>query len=90
MMQRLDLRPLAIDRPIRNFSGGNQQKAIIGRWIMAGAKILLFDEPTRGIDVGAKAEIYNLIEALAAEGRGDHRGLVGAAGDPARSPTGCW
>ena len=70
MMQRLDLRPLAIDRPIRNFSGGNQQKAIIGRWIMAGAKILLFDEPTRGIDVGAKAEIYNLIEALAAEGRG--------------------
>ncbi len=70
MMQRLDLRPLAIDRPIRNFSGGNQQKAIIGRWIMAGAKILLFDEPTRGIDVGAKAEIYNLIETLAAEGRG--------------------
>lgn len=70
MMQRLDLRPLAIDRPIVNFSGGNQQKAIIGRWIMAGARILLFDEPTRGIDVGAKAEIYNLIETLAAEGRG--------------------
>ncbi len=70
MMQRLDLRPLAIDQAIRNFSGGNQQKAIIGRWIMTGARVLLFDEPTRGIDVGAKAEIYSLIEALAAEGRG--------------------
>ena len=69
LMQRLNLRPLAIDRPIGQFSGGNQQKAIIGRWIAAGARILLFDEPTRGIDVGAKAEIYDLIEALAAEGR---------------------
>ena len=49
--------------------GGNQQKAIIGRWLAAGARILLFDEPTRGIDVGAKAEIYDLIERLAAEGR---------------------
>ena len=69
LMRELNLRPLAIERPIGQFSGGNQQKAIIGRWIAAGARILLFDEPTRGIDVGAKAEIYALIEKLAAEGR---------------------
>ena len=69
LMRDLNLRPLAIERPIGQFSGGNQQKAIIGRWIAAGARILLFDEPTRGIDVGAKAEIYALIERLAAEGR---------------------
>ena len=69
LMSDLNLRPLNIERPIGQFSGGNQQKAIIGRWIAAGAQILLFDEPTRGIDVGAKAEIYALIERLAAEGR---------------------
>jgi ribose transport system ATP-binding protein len=69
LMRELNLRPLAIVRPFGQFSGGNQQKAIIGRWIAAGARILLFDEPTRGIDVGAKAEIYALIERLAAEGR---------------------
>ena len=69
LMEELNLRPLDINRPIGRFSGGNQQKAIIGRWIAAGARILLFDEPTRGIDVGAKAEIYTLIEKLAAEGR---------------------
>jgi ribose transport system ATP-binding protein len=67
-MARVKLRPFLLDRPIRLFSGGNQQKAIIGRWLAAGTKILLFDEPTRGIDVGAKAEIYHLIEELAAEG----------------------
>ena len=69
LMREMNLRPLMIDRPIGQFSGGNQQKAIIGRWIAAGASILLFDEPTRGIDVGAKAEIYAVIERLAAEGR---------------------
>jgi ribose transport system ATP-binding protein len=65
----INLRPLQIDRPIRLFSGGNQQKGIIARWIAAGCQILLFDEPARGIDIGAKAEIYSLIERLAAEGK---------------------
>ena len=65
----VSLRPLDIDRPIRLFSGGNQQKAIICRWLMAQAQILIFDEPTRGIDVGAKSEIYKLIESLAEQGR---------------------
>ena len=63
------LRPLDSDRTIRLFSGGNQQKAILCRWLMAEAQILIFDEPTRGVDVGAKAEIYRLIEDLAKRGR---------------------
>ncbi len=65
----VNLRPHDIDREIRLFSGGNQQKAILCRWLMAGSGILLFDEPTRGIDVGAKGEIYRLIDSLAAAGR---------------------
>jgi ribose transport system ATP-binding protein len=65
----VNLRPHDIDRAIRLFSGGNQQKAILCRWLMAGSDILVFDEPTRGIDVGAKGEIYKLIESLAAAGR---------------------
>jgi ribose transport system ATP-binding protein len=68
LLRRVNLRPFLLDRQIRLFSGGNQQKAIIARWLAAGSKILLFDEPTRGIDVGAKSEIYHLIEELAAEG----------------------
>lgn len=55
---------------IRNLSGGNQQKVIMGRWLLTKPKILLLDEPTRGIDVGAKYEIYQLIIELAKEGKG--------------------
>ena len=51
-----------------NLSGGNQQKAILGRWLSEEMKVILLDEPTRGIDVGAKHEIYNVIYALAARG----------------------
>ena len=69
LMRQVNLRPLDVSRPIGSFSGGNQQKAIIGRWLAADTRIFLFDEPTRGIDVGAKAEIYDLIERLASEGR---------------------
>lgn len=69
LLKRVNLRPFQIERPIKLFSGGNQQKAIIARWLAAGSEVLLFDEPTRGIDVGAKAEIYHLIEQLASEGR---------------------
>ena len=65
----VNLRPHDIERAIRLFSGGNQQKAILCRWLMAGSDVLVFDEPTRGIDVGAKGEIYKLIETLAAAGR---------------------
>jgi ribose transport system ATP-binding protein len=69
LAQTVNLRPHDIERAIRLFSGGNQQKAILCRWLMAGSDILVFDEPTRGIDVGAKGEIYKLIESLAAAGR---------------------
>lgn len=55
---------------IRSLSGGNQQKVIIGRWLLTEPEILLLDEPTRGIDVGAKYEIYQLIIDLAAKGKG--------------------
>jgi ribose transport system ATP-binding protein len=69
LMKEVGLRPLDVTKPIGQFSGGNQQKAIIGRWLAADTQVFLFDEPTRGIDVGAKAEIYALIERLSAEGR---------------------
>ena len=54
----------------RSLSGGNQQKVIIGRWLLTKPEVLLLDEPTRGIDVGAKYEIYELIINLAKEGKG--------------------
>jgi len=69
VMSNLNLRPLDIERFIGTLSGGNQQKVIIGRWVAADAEVFLFDEPTRGIDIGAKSEIYNLIEKLAQEGK---------------------
>lgn len=55
---------------VRNLSGGNQQKAILARWLLRNLEILMFIEPTRGIDVGAKAEIYRYLDSLAKEGRG--------------------
>jgi ABC-type sugar transport system ATPase subunit len=57
------------DAPVTSLSGGNQQKCILARWLLVEPRILLLDEPTRGIDVGAKAEIYALIRKLAREGR---------------------
>ena len=53
---------------IENLSGGNQQKVLVGRWLLTGPRILILDEPTRGIDVGAKAEIHRLISRLARDG----------------------
>ena len=55
-------------RPVRLLSGGNQQKVVIGKWLNAGSKFFIFDEPTRGIDVGSKAEIYKVMETLVAQG----------------------
>ena len=62
--EKLRVRMASLDQPVRNLSGGNQQKVVIGRWILADLSILLLDEPTRGVDVGAKVEIYQLINAV--------------------------
>jgi inositol transport system ATP-binding protein len=64
----LRLRTPGLDEPVMNLSGGNQQKVLIGRWLLTSPRILILDEPTRGIDVGAKAEIHRLIADLAREG----------------------
>ncbi|MBC7529290.1 MAG: sugar ABC transporter ATP-binding protein [Chthonomonadaceae bacterium] len=57
-----------IEQAVKNLSGGNQQKVVLAKWLFTGSKILIFDEPTRGIDVGAKSEIYKLMNELAAQG----------------------
>jgi ribose transport system ATP-binding protein len=69
-LRQLDVRAARFDGEIRLLSGGNQQKVIIGRWLARDPKILLFCEPTRGIDVAAKAAIYQIMRDLASRGRG--------------------
>jgi ribose transport system ATP-binding protein len=66
----LDVRPGDVRRPMRTLSGGNQQKTVVGRWLLGGSRLLLLDEPTRGVDVGARAELYALIRTLATDGVG--------------------
>ncbi len=58
-----------MNEPIGNLSGGNQQKVLLARWLLTQPDILFLDEPTRGIDIGAKAEIYKLISLLASQGK---------------------
>jgi ABC-type sugar transport system ATPase subunit len=60
----------SLDQPVTTLSGGNQQKIVLGKWLLVGARVYFFDEPTRGIDVNAKAEIHNLIARLAGDGAG--------------------
>ncbi len=68
LVDRLRIRTPSLDAAVANLSGGNQQKVVLGRWLARRPKVLILDEPTRGVDVGAKAEIYRLIAELAAEG----------------------
>src|SRR5205823_8046535 len=70
VVQKLGVKTAGLDAAITTLSGGNQQKAIIGRWLLTQPKILLLDDPTRGVDVGAKAELYRLMNHLCAEGLG--------------------
>jgi ribose transport system ATP-binding protein len=65
----MHIRSAGPSQPVSELSGGNQQKVVIGRWLARDCSVLLFDEPTRGIDVGAKFDIYALMGALAREGR---------------------
>ncbi len=69
-VKQLGVRTAGIDAAITSLSGGNQQKAIIGRWLLTEPKVLLLDDPTRGIDVGAKAELYRLMDQLCRAGLG--------------------
>jgi simple sugar transport system ATP-binding protein len=66
---RIGVKAARTATPVGTLSGGNQQKVVIGRWVYAGSHILLLDEPTRGVDVEAKTQIYALVRQLAAEGR---------------------
>ncbi|MBN1776491.1 MAG: sugar ABC transporter ATP-binding protein [Clostridiales bacterium] len=67
--EQLDIKALSVEQHVENLSGGNQQKVLLGKWIFAKPDILLLDEPTRGVDVGAKYEIYQIINQLSAEGK---------------------
>ncbi len=69
MIERLSIKTASRNTPVQALSGGNQQKVIFARWLLTDPEVLLLDEPTRGIDVGAKYEVYELIEALAARGK---------------------
>jgi ribose transport system ATP-binding protein len=70
LAKALDIRPPDPERPIKTLSGGNQQKAVLARWLLGSRKLLLLDEPTRGVDVGARAELYAVIRELADRGIG--------------------
>ena len=69
-MRRLRIKATSAATRIETLSGGNQQKVIIARWLLTDPSVLLLDEPTRGIDIGAKYEIYSLLADLCAEGMG--------------------
>ncbi|EDY46777.2 D-xylose ABC transporter, ATP-binding protein [Streptomyces sp. SPB074] len=66
---RLDVRPAHAARlPVQALSGGNQQKAVLAKWLLTGPRVLLLDEPTRGVDAATRAEIYRMLDDLAHEG----------------------
>lgn len=69
VVESLKVKTPSVDQKVKFLSGGNQQKVVIGKWLTRDSDILIFDEPTRGIDVGAKGEIYKLLEQLAAQGK---------------------
>jgi ribose transport system ATP-binding protein len=66
---RLNVKTPSLDQKAKNLSGGNQQKLVVAKWLGTRSNILIFDEPTRGIDVGAKREIYNLLNQFVEEGK---------------------
>jgi putative multiple sugar transport system ATP-binding protein len=68
--QAMAIRTPSVQQRVMNLSGGNQQKVVLSKWLFTEPEVLILDEPTRGIDVGAKFEIYGIMNKLAAEGRG--------------------
>lgn len=81
-IEQLEISPAAATKFVNLLSGGNQQKVVIARWLFAGSRVLILDEPTQGIDIGAKIAVYNLINALTARGcaviliSSDHNELI--------------
>jgi L-arabinose transport system ATP-binding protein len=67
-VKQLSVRASSIEQEVGTLSGGNQQKVVLARWLARRPRVLILDEPTRGVDVGAKAEIYSIVNDLAAEG----------------------
>lgn len=70
LVEKLSIRTPSLEQRVRNLSGGNQQKVVLAKWLSTRFKVIIFDEPTRGIDVGTKQEIYRLMNGLAEEGTG--------------------
>src|SRR5206468_9353659 len=70
MVARLGVKTASLDAPVGSLSGGNQQKVALARWLAAGPSVMILDEPTQGVDVGAKAEIHRLMGELAGRGMG--------------------
>ena len=70
LVERLSIKVASVDFPVRHLSGGNQQKVVLAKWLQAGADVFIFDEPTHGVDVEGKQEVYDLMAALADEGKG--------------------
>ena len=71
--QKLNIRTPTLERKVKTLSGGNQQKVVLSKWLATRCEVLIFDEPTRGIDVGAKQEIYEIIKQLAEEPTGNQQ-----------------
>ena len=84
-IRALSIKGASADKPVERLSGGNQQKVVIGRWLQSKPKVLILDEPTRGVDVGARAEIHKLIRGLAREGMA----VLVISSDPEELPDLC-
>ena len=78
--RELDIRAPTVQLRAGSLSGGNQQKVVLAKWLAMNPRVMIFDEPTRGIDVGAKSEIYGLMRATCRCGRGGDDDLVGHGG----------
>ncbi|WP_158542948.1 sugar ABC transporter ATP-binding protein [Phytoactinopolyspora halophila] len=95
MVRSLDMRPPAIELPIGSFSGGNQQKALLSKWLLGDPRLVILDEPTRGVDIGAKYTIYEAIAELARRGvavlliSSEHEEVLGLAHRACLVSDGC-